>query len=310
MTTMLAMTDDSGFRLIDTTIPAPAAGEILIKVSHAGVNRADLSQVEGTYPPPPGASHILGLEASGTRMDTGEPVMALLSSGGYAEYAAVPECQVMPVPTGTSLDAAAAIPEALATAWSNLVDVLAVAEGETVLIQGGSGSLGTIAVQLARELGARVIATAGGHERCRQVRALGVECIDHESDIVSRVRDLCPEGVDAVLDIVGSDVGDLLPLMATDGRIAVVARQGGAEATINIGRLMVKRISIHGTTLRSRPIHEKEQILRAAAQFALPRFEDGRIRPIIARRFPLAEARQALDYVRGSRPFGKVVLDC
>lgn len=308
-TAMFAMTDDSGLQLAEFPMPAPGPGEVLIQVDHAGVNRADLSQVGGKYPPPAGTSNILGLEVSGHRVDTGERVMALLSAGGYANYAAVPEGQIMPVPNSIDQAHAAAIPESLATAWSNLVDVLHVGEGDTVLIQGGSGSLGTLAIQLARELGARVLATAGGAERCGLIEALGAEAVDHTGDIAAQVKELVPEGVDAVLNIMGADAGELLPLLAPDGRIAVIALQGGRVSEIDLGRMMVKRLSIHGTTLRGRPRHQKEAIVRAAAKFALPRFADGRMVPIVARRFPLQEAGTAFDYVRDSKPFGKVVLD-
>ena len=183
---MFVITDDSDLQLVERPVPVPGPGEVLIRVEHAGANRADLSQVEGKYPPPKGASNILGLEVSGHRVDTGERVMALLSAGGYANYVAVPEGQVMAVPDNLDQTQAAAIPESLATAWSNLVDVLRVGEGDTVLIQGGSGSLGTVAIQLARELGARVLATAGGAERCGLVEELGAEAVDHTSDVAKK----------------------------------------------------------------------------------------------------------------------------
>ena len=306
---MRAMPDDSDLRLVQRPVPVPGRGEVLIRVDHAGVNRADLSQAEGRYPPPVGASNILGLEVSGHRVDTGERVMALLSAGGYAEYVAVPEGQVIVVPDAIDQTHAAAIPESLATAWSNLVDVLRVEQGETVLIQGGSGSLGLIAVQLARELGADVLATAGGKERCARVEELGATPIDHTLAVADHVRAIAPHGVDAVLNIMGSDIGEMLPLLAVDGRIAAVSLQGGRYSTIDIGRLMVKRLTVTGTTLRGRSTAEKETIVRAAAEFAMPRFADGRMVPFVAQQFPLEEARAAFDFLRSARPFGKVVLD-
>lgn len=306
--TMRAMTDES-LDLREVPIPTPGRGEVLIRVDFAGINRADLSQVAGSYPPPPGASNILGLEVSGHRVDTGERVMALLSAGAYADYVAVPEGQVMTVPHTIDQAHAAAIPESLATAWSNLVDVLRVGDGTTVLIQGGSGSLGTIAVQLARELGATVIATAGGEERCRAVESLGAIAVDHHGDLAEQVRHHAPDGVDAVLDIMGADVGELLPLLAADGRIAVIALQAGAISEINLGRMMVRRLSVHGTTLRGRPTEQKEAIVRAAADFALPRLSAGQIVPLVAERFRLDEVEAAFAYVTESKPFGKVVLD-
>lgn len=305
---MRAITDES-LDIREVPVPSPLKGDVLIGVDFAGINRADLSQVAGSYPPPPGASNILGLEVSGHRVDTGERVMALLSYGGYADYVAVPEGQVMPVPDAIDQAHAAAIPESLATAWSNLVDVLRVGDGTTVLIQGGSGSLGTIAVQLARELGATVIATAGGEDRCRAVEGLGATAVDHDDGLVEQVRELAPDGVDAILNIMGADVGELLPLLAVDGRIAVIALQGGAVSDVNLGRMMVKRLSVHGTTLRGRPTQQKESIVRAAADFALPRFADGRMTAHVAESFPLEKVAAAFSYVKHSKPFGKVILD-
>nr|WP_241698390.1 NAD(P)H-quinone oxidoreductase [Flaviflexus huanghaiensis] len=305
---MRAITDES-LDIREVPVPSPLKGDVLIRVDFAGINRADLSQVAGSYPPPPGASNILGLEVSGHRVDTGERVMALLSSGGYADYVAVPGGQVMPVPDTIDQAHAAAIPESLATAWSNLADVLRVGDGTTVLIQGGSGSLGTIAVQLARELGATVIATAGGRKRCRAIEGLGATAVDHDDGLVEQVRELAPDGVDAILNIMGADVGELLPLLAVDGRIAVIALQGGAVSDVNLGRMMVKRLSIHGTTLRGRPTQQKESIVRAAADFALPRFADGRMTAHVAESFPLEKVAAAFAYVKQSKPFGKVILD-
>lgn len=305
---MLAVTDDENLSPTDYPVPAPGPGEVLVRVEYAGVNRADLSQVAGNYPPPPGASSILGLEVSGTRVDTGERVMALLTSGGYAQYVAVPEGQVMSVPEGIDQERAAAIPESLATAWSNLVDILKVGSGDTVLIQGGSGSLGTFAVQLARELGANVLATAGGPDRCRQVEELGATAIDHRVDVAEQVKHHAPDGVDAILDIVGSDVGQMLKLLALEGRIAIISLQGGTKAEIPVGLVMVKRLSVLGSTLRSRPKEEKVEIIRDAAEFALPRLADGRIVPFVDRAFPLGQAKEAHEHVRSGSPFGKVVL--
>ncbi|MEZ7897234.1 MAG: NAD(P)H-quinone oxidoreductase [Flaviflexus sp.] len=307
---MLAVTDSSDLQLIEQPIPEPADGEVVIKVDFAGINRADLSQLKGTYPPPPGASNILGLEVSGHRVDTGERVMALLSSSGYAQYVAVPEGQIMTVPESVDQAQAAAVPESLATAWSNLVDVLKVDVDETVLIQGGSGSLGTFAVQLTRELGANVIATAGGLERCQQVESLGATAIDHRLDGLSdRVKELAPEGVNAILDIVGSDVGDMVPLLQRGGRIAIIALQGATTATVPVGLLMVKRLSIFGTTLRSRPSEEKAAIISASSDFAMERLADGRITPIVDSVFPISKVAEAIEHVEHGSPFGKVVLD-
>lgn len=305
---MLAVTDDANLSPTDHPVPAPGPGEVLVRVEYAGVNRADLSQVAGNYPPPPGASSILGLEVSGTRVDTGKRVMALLTSGGYAQYVAVPEEQVMSVPEGIDQERAAAIPESLATAWSNLVDILKVGSCDTVLIQGGSGSLGTFAVQLARELGANVLATAGGPDRCRQVEELGATAIDHRGDVAEQVKHHAPDGVDAILDIVGSDVGQMLKLLALDGRIAIISLQGGTKAEIPVGLVMVKRLSVLGSTLRSRPKEGKVEIIRDAAEFALPRLADGRIVPFVDRAFPLGQAKEAHEHVRSGSPFGKVVL--
>ena len=289
-------------------IPVPGPGEVLIEVAYAGVNRADLVQVAGHYDPPPGSTDILGLEVSGRRADTGEEVMALLTGGGYAEYVVVPEGQVMPVPDGLSLAEAATIPESLTTAWSNLADAR-LAAGESLYVQGGSGSVGVVALQLGREAGAFVIASAGTAERCSRIQDFGVAALDHHGQVAAAIEDFTDgRGLDVALNIMGRDLGSLLPLMAPGGRIAVFGVQGGRKAEIDVFALMSKRLSITGSTLRSRPAKDKARIVADAAAFALPRYESGALVPVLDRVFDLSDAGDAHEYVRAGSPFGKVLL--
>ncbi len=307
---MLAVTETSNLQAVERPRPTPGPGEVLIRVDFAGMNPVDLGQLDGKYPAPEGASDILGVEVSGRRVDNGDRVMALVTSGAYGQYVAVPENMVMLVPDGLSQEQAAAVPESLATAWSNLVDALRVQPGETVLIQGGSGSLGSFAIQLARELGATVLATAGGSERCARVEELGAFAVDHRGDdIVARVKERAENGVDAVMNIMGSDVGEMLKVLNRRGRMCVISLQGGTRSDVPVGLLMVKHLSLIGTTLRSRSDEEKSAIVRAAAEFALPRLNDGSIVPIVARVFPLSRVAEAVEYLKGGSPFGKVILD-
>lgn len=289
-------------------IPVPGPGEVLIEVAYAGVNRADLVQVAGHYDPPPGSTDILGLEVSGRRADTGEEVMALLTGGGYAEYVVVPEGQVMPVPDGLSLAEAATIPESLTTAWSNLADAR-LAAGESLYVQGGSGSVGVVALQLGREAGAFVIASAGTAERCSRIQDFGVAALDHHGQVAAAIEDFTDgRGLDVALNIMGRDLGSLLPLMAPGGRIAVFGVQGGRKAEIDVFALMSRRLSMTGSTLRSRCAKDKARLVADAAAFALPRYESGDLVPVLDRVFDLGDAGDAHEYVRAGSPFGKVLL--
>lgn len=299
--------------------PAPGEGGVLIDVAAAGVNRADLLQQAGHYPPPPGASRILGLECSGlitavgpgvTDWQIGDRVAALLSGGGYAEFVVAPATQVLAVPSGMSLVDAAALPEAAATAWSNLVDVGRLAPDEIVLVHGGSGGVGTFAIQLAAALGARVLATAGGTERTRRCEELGAVGIDHRGDVVARVHELTGgRGADVILDVLGAGALDAnLRMLATGGRLVVIGLQQGRRGEIDLGRMLTKRLSVHGTALRSRPSAEKAAVVAAVREHVWPLIGSGRIRPVIHERLDLADAARAHAMLDSGEVFGKLVL--
>lgn len=311
---------------IEIPDPTPGPGEVLIDVAAAGVNRADILQRQGQYPPPPGAPDTPGLECSGviaqvgsgvTGWAIGDRVAALLDGGGYAERAVAPAAQLLRVPESLDLVDAAALPEALCTAWSNLVTVGRLAAGETVLIHGGSGGVGTAAIQLARALGARVATTAGGRERVARCLALGADIgIDHRADDVdARLRDATGgRGADLILDVLGAGALESnLRALATGGRLVVIGLQQGRRAALDLGTLLAKRASIHGTTLRSRPHAEKAVIVADVAAHAWPfvtaENDDGaRLRPIVHARLPLADAARAHEILESGEVFGKVLL--
>lgn len=309
--------------LTETTAPdpVPAADEVLIEVAAAGVNRADLLQRQGFYPPPPGASEIPGLECSGVvtavgpgveRWQIGDRVAALLAGGGYAERVTAPAGQVLPVPQHLDLVDAAALPEAVCTAWSNLVMVGGLRAGDVVLIHGGSGGVGSVAIQLAAAIGARVATTAGGADRVARCRDLGAAIgIDHRSDdVVASVKGATDgRGADVVLDVLGG--GGLrgnLKVLAPGGRLVIIGLQQGRRAEIDLGVLLAKRASVHGTTLRSRPKAEKAAIVAAVAADAWPMLHDGRLRPIVHDRLPLSEAGRAHELLDSGEVFGKLLL--
>lgn len=289
--------------------PQPAEGEVLVDVAASAVNRADLLQRQGLYDPPPGSSPYPGLEASGY-LD-GHPVCALLQGGGYAEKVAVPEGLVLPVPDGVDLVDAAGLPEVACTVWSNLVMTAGLRPGETVLLHGGGSGIGTFGIQFARALGARVLVTARGakHERLRE---LGAEvAIDYtERDFVAEVREATGgRGADVILDIMGAAYLDRnVDALAPDGRLAIIGMQGGRQAELNLGALMVKRGTVASTTLRGRPLAQKVEIVRGVREQVWPLVEKGAIRPVIDRRMPMAEAARAHRVVEASDHIGKVIL--
>ncbi|PZR51722.1 NAD(P)H-quinone oxidoreductase [Xylanimonas oleitrophica] len=305
----------------DEIAPAPRTGEVIVQVAAAGVNRADLLQRAGKYPPPEGAPPWPGLEVSGTVVQVGpgvssrrvgDQVVALLEGGGYAELVAARETQTLPVPAGIDLVDAAALPEAVCTAWTNLVDTARLQPGEHVLVHGGSGGVGSIAVQLARALGAHVVATAGGPERTASVRDLGAHAVvDHRrEDLVDAVRDATGgHGADVVLDVLG---GAALPAnvraLAHGGRLVVIGLQQGRKGELDLNALMAKRAWVTGTTLRSRTASEKAALVAAVGQHVWPMVEDGRLRPVVHARLPLAEAEEALRTLEDGEAFGKVLL--
>jgi NADPH2:quinone reductase len=312
--------DPDVLRLTDLPDPEPGPREVLLETAAAGVNRADLLQRQGQYPPPAGAPDWPGLECSGvvlavgagSRWRVGERVAALLDGGGYAERVVVPDGQVLRVPDRIDLVAAAALPEAVCTAWSNLVTVARLAAGELVLVHGGSGGVGTVAIQLAKAVGARVAATAGGPERVARCVELGADVgIDHRSeDFVSAVTDATDgRGADVVLDVLGAGyLARNLAVLAVEGRLVVIGLQRGRRAEIDLGTLLAKRASVHGTTLRSRPPEQKARIVADVAARAWPLLDDGRLRPVVHATLPLAHAAEAHRLLESGAVFGKVLL--
>ena len=306
----MAITEDHRLELTEMPEPVPAPGEVLVDVVAAGVNRADLAQVAGAYPPPPGASELPGLEVSGHRRDTGEAVVALLAGGGYAEVVAVPEPQLLPAPEGRDLVEAAGVIEVCATVVSNLVLEAHLAEGETVLIHGGTGGIGTVAIQIARHLGARVLTTVGSDEAVATVRSLGADMAwnRHTTDLLAAVRET--GGADVILDVVGGPtLGDNVGMLREHGRLVIIGTLGGASGELPIGRLMGKRGRVIGTTLRARRTEAKHQILEATEALVWPLLAAGELEIPIHGRFPLERAAEAHAVLREGGHLGKVILD-
>jgi NADPH2:quinone reductase len=303
-------------------LPELKAGEILIKVHAAGVNRPDVFQRLGQYPVPPGASDLPGLEVAGEIVDgelgdsgfkKGDLVCALVQGGGYAEYCAAPLAQCLPVPQGLSALEAASLPETFFTVWSNVFQRAGLKEGETLLVQGGSSGIGVTAIQVAKALGHRVFATAGTHDKCRACEELGAErAINYkEEDFVAVVKELTGgKGVDVVLDMVGGDyVAREVSCLADDGRIVVIALLGGAKANVDLGQVLRRRLTITGSTLRPRPVAFKAQIARELRERVWPLLAAGTIKPVIYKTFPLAGAADAHALMESSTHVGKIVLD-
>ena len=302
--------------------PTPGAGEILIRVAAAGVNRPDVLQRRGRYPPPPGASDIPGLEVAGTvaalgggvqGWRVGDRVCALVTGGGYATLCVAPALQCLPVPASLDLVAAGAIPETFFTVWTNVFDRGRLKSGETALFHGGASGIGTTAIQLAAARGARVFATAGSDEKRRACEALGAErAINYRiEDFVAVLKDLTAgRGVDLVLDIVGGDYfARNIAALAVDGRLVQIGVMGGAaSATIDLGDVLRRRLTITGSTLRARSVEEKGAIADALRREVWPLLEAGRVKPVVYRTFPLAEAAAAHRLMESSEHVGKIVL--
>lgn len=296
-------------------------GEVLVRVGAAGVNRADLLQRQGHYPPPPGASDILGLECSGqvtalgpgvTSVGVGDDVCCLLAGGGYAEFVSVPVGQVMPVPSGVDLVTAAALPEVACTVWSNLVMVAELTRGEWVLIHGGGSGIGTMAIQIARMLGARVAVTAGSEAKLARCSELGAEVLINyrEQDFVEVVRtETGGRGVDVILDNMGAKyLGRNVEALARRGRLIVIGLQGGVRAELDLGRLLRLSASVTATSLRSRPLQEKAEICRAVERSVWPWVAAGLVQPVVDRVLPMSEAAQAHRLLESGDVTGKVLL--
>lgn len=302
-------------------VPSPADGEVLVKVAAAGVNFPDVAQRRGNYPPPPGASDVPGLEVAGTvvapgrgvdDLAEGDEVCALVAGGGYAEYCTAPAPQCLPVPQGFNMVMAAAIPETFFTVWTNLFDRGRLRRGETVLIHGGSGGIGTAAIQIASASGARVFATARNAEKCKVCETLGAErAINYrEEDFVDVIRTFTDgRGVDLILDIVAGDyVERNLRALAIEGRLVQIAVQSGPKAEVPMFMIMQKRATVTGSTLRPRSVAEKGRIADALRANVWPLFESGRIRPVLHSTFPLAQAADAHRLMESSAHIGKIVL--
>ncbi len=303
---------------VSRPVPAPGPGEVLIRLGHAGVNRPDLLQRAGLYAPPPGASDLPGLEGAGVvealgagvaEWSVGDGVCALLPGGGYAELAVAPAAHCLPVPEGMAAREAACLPEALFTVWSNVVARAGLRGGERFLVHGGASGIGTTAIQLARALGARVFATAGGPDRARACEALGAERgIDrHAEDFVAILRE--QGGADVILDMVG---GPTLPrnldALAEDGRLVQIAFLQGAKAELDLGLVMRRRLTLTGSTLRPQSTAAKARIAAELRREAWPLLAQGRLRPVIAQEFPLAEAARAHAALEAGGVVGKIVL--
>jgi putative PIG3 family NAD(P)H quinone oxidoreductase len=310
-------------RLVTGPVPRPGAGEVLLRVEAAGINRADLLQRQGHYPPPPGASPILGMEVSGhiaqlgtgvtSRWRVGDPVCALLAGGGYAEYCVAPEGQCMAPPPGTSLRDAGAIPEAAITVWANLFEPRRLFAGDLFLTQGGSSGIGTLAIQIARAFGARVATTAGTDEKCKFCLSLGADIAinyrtqDWATELVHWSQ---PHGIDCILDMIGGDYfAKHVGLLATGGRLVHIAFSHGSQVTVDLRSMMTKRLMITGSTLRPRTIAEKSSLARTVEQELWPLFVSGQLRPVVDSLFPMERAADAHRLMESGSHTGKIVLE-
>jgi putative PIG3 family NAD(P)H quinone oxidoreductase len=310
-----------GLTISELPDPEPGPGEVLIDVAATAVNRADLLQRQGHYPPPPGASEVMGLECSGTvagvgegvtGWDVGTPVCALLAGGGYATRVVVPAGQVMPVPDGIDLVTAAALPEVACTVWSNVYMLAGLQPGDAFLVHGGAGGIGTMAIQLAAAVGARVFATAGSEEKLDLCRSLGAEvAISYrDEDFVEVVRAHTDgRGADVVLDNMGAKyLGRNMAVLADEGRLVVIGLQGGTKAELDLGQLLRKRGAVIATALRSRPVEGKSAICASVVEHVWPLVADGKVRPIVHQVLTLDQAAEAHRIVEDGSHSGKVLM--
>lgn len=307
--------------LADVDDPSLKPGEVLIDVAAAGVNRADLLQRQGSYPPPKGASGLPGLEVSGTvaqlgegvtGWEVGQKVCALLDGGGYAEKVVVNAGQVLPVPAGVDLVDAAALPEVVATVWSNVFMTANLQPGQTLLVHGGGSGIGTMAIQLAKQVGGRVAVTAGSAEKLEFCRELGAEILINyrEEDFVEKLKEAADgHGADVILDVIGAKYLDRnVSALATNGRLVVIGLQGGVKGELNIGKLLSKRGAVIATSLRMRPVEEKAAIVASVREHVWPLVESGAVRPIVHARMPIVDVRDAHRTLAESSHIGKVLL--
>jgi putative PIG3 family NAD(P)H quinone oxidoreductase len=301
--------------------PVPGPGEVLIDIAASGVNRADLMQRQGFYPPPPGAPPYPGLECSGTitavgtgvtAWKPGDEVCALLAGGGYAERVAVPAGQILPVPSSVTLTAAAALPETACTVYANVFQAARLSAGETLLVHGGASGIGTMAIQLAKNAGATVVVTAGSAEKLATCSDLGADVgINYrEEDFVQRIKEATQgKGADVILDIMGASyLARNVDALAVDGRMVSIGMQGGSKAELDLGKLMMKRGTVMATTLRARPAEQKAAIVALVGEHVWPLVNAGKIRPVIYRELPIREAAEAHRIMAASTHTGKILL--
>ncbi|MCQ9328948.1 NAD(P)H-quinone oxidoreductase [Pelistega suis] len=307
--------------IVEREMPVPKAGEVLIKVKAAGINRPDVFQRQGSYPPPAGASDLPGLEVageivagdvSGTDFKIGDQVCALTPGGGYAEYCIAPAGNCLPIPTGLSLVEAATLPETYFTVWTNVFDRGSLKGDETLLVHGGASGIGTTAILLARAFGHKVFATVGSDDRVSAVEALGAtKGINYKTqDFVQEIKALTDgKGVDVILDMVAGDyINRNLESLADDGRAVIIAQLGGSKATINSGMLMRRRLTITGSTLRPRSAEFKTEIARNLEQKVWPLFAEGKLKPVVYAQFPFEEVQKAHAMMDAGEQIGKIVL--
>ena len=312
--TLIDDTNPRSLELTEVDTPQLQDGEVLVKVTAAGVNRGDIVQAEGKYPPPRGESEIIGLECAGviedpgtTGREKGEEVGCLLAGGGYAEYVAVPEGQLTPKPANLTLEETAGVVEAACTVWSNLGMLAGIQEGDNVLIHGGAGGIGSFAIQLCKALGCTVAVTAGSQEKLDYCKELGADVLIHykEQDFAEELK----AWADVILDVVGGPyLEQNIKALTTDGRLVVIAVQGGPKGTLSLGRMMPRRLSVHATTLRARPRPMKAEIVASTVKNVWPLIESGQIKPNITATFPLADAAKAHDHMDSGDNTGKIVL--
>lgn len=311
----IVVTADKTLELAEVPTPQLRTGEVLVKVHATGVNRADLLQAAGYYPPPPGESEIMGLECAGEIVDAGdtdrqvgEQVACLLAGGGYAEYVAVPAGQLLPIPEGYSYEQAAAVVEVAATVWSNLGMLTGLAAGQTVLIHGGAGGIGTFAIQLAKHLGAQVAVTAGSVEKLEACRRLGADILINyrEENFADVLKNRC----DRILDIIGAKYLDQnVTALAPDGHMVIIGMQGGVKGELNIGKLLAKRGTISATALRARSHDDKARIVADTIEHVWPLLADGTITHQLHATLPLADAARAHELLRNGAVTGTLVLN-
>jgi NADPH2:quinone reductase len=322
--TVVAITKPGGPEVLmpeERPLPSPGATELLVKVAAAGVNRPDVMQREGKYPVPPGASDLPGLEISGEvvavgkdakRFKVGDKITSLVAGGGYAEYCIADDAVALPVPKGLSMIEAAAIPETFMTVWHNVFQRGALKSGETLLVHGGSSGIGTTAIQLAKKFGAKVFVTAGSDEKCEACRGLGADLAVNykDEDFVAATKSFTGgKGADVILDMVGGDyIARNYEAAAVEGRIVQIAFQGSPKATVDFRRIMLKRLTHTGSTLRARSDADKAAIAHAVEQHVLPLIASGRVRPVMDSTFPLAQAAEAHARMEKSVHIGKIVL--